>query len=223
DWFIDLDPAQAVQPGFLDPDTGMPDYRQASFEILDSHGGGSGAATPWADFDRYGKYYYHSRAVDVATYDGRTIAYIAYGLGGLVAVKVNGFDTATPKKPIEGKFVAYLPAVPAHGPDEFIGTHSDSIFPHFGVGMLQEAGVVDVALHKNRVVFTDHFAGLVIVDGARDPKKSWKGPAAPYDNDDGTPGDHVPDYEFVTSFDMSPYDPTDHESLPAWMYEAPAR
>jgi len=39
----------------------------------------------------------------------------------------------------------------------------------------------------------------------------------------GTPllGDHWPDYEFVTSYDMTPYDPLDNESLPAWMYESP--
>jgi hypothetical protein len=35
-------------------------------------------------------------------------------------------------------------------------------------------------------------------------------------------GDHWPDYEFVTSYDMKPYDLTDNESLPTWIYESPA-
>jgi hypothetical protein len=223
DWFLDLDVAQAVQPGFLDAATGMPDYRQASYELLASHGGGGGAiATPWADFDRYGKYYYNSRKIAVHKYDDRTLAFIAYGLGGLVAVDVSGFRTATAAKPVKVEFVGYVPAVPAHGPDEFIGSHSEQILPHFGAGMLKEAGIVDVAIRGNRAIASDHFAGLVILRGAHRPEKYWRGAAFPYDNDNGVAGDHVPDYEFVTSFDMSPFDPTDHESLPSWMYQAPA-
>ncbi len=34
-------------------------------------------------------------------------------------------------------------------------------------------------------------------------------------------GDHWPDYEFVDSYDMTPFDPNDNESLPKWMYEVP--
>lgn len=222
DWFLDLDVAQAVQPGFLDAATGMPDHRQASYELLASHGGGGSAtATPWADFDRYGKYYYNSRKVAVQRFEDRTLAFIAYGLGGLVAVDVSGFRNATVSKPVKVKFVGYVPAVPAHGPDEFIGSHSEQILPHFGSGMLKESGIVDVAIRGQRAIATDHFAGLFILRGANRPEKHWRGTEFPYDNDNGIVGDHVPDYEFVTSFDMSPFDPNDHESLPAWMYQTP--
>lgn len=226
DWFLDLDVSQAVQPGFLDPDTGMPDYRQASYEIENSHGVGGGGGnfpTPWSDFDKYGKYYFQSQDVDVVQHPNKSLAYIAYGLGGLVAVDVTGFETATTGNSLEATYVGYAPAVPAHGPDEFIGTHSTSIFPHFGAGMLKEAGVIDVTVAGRNAYFTDHFAGLVMLGGARNPAKYWKGRFAPYDNDNGMPGDHEPDSEFVTSYDMSPYDPLDHESLPTWMYRRPCR
>lgn len=135
DWFIDLDVEEAVQRDFVDPVTGMPDYRQASFEILNSHGTGGGGgnfATPWADFDRYGKYYYNVQDVDVVRYSDNSMAYIAYGLGGLVAVDVTGFENATEADFLEGRYLGYAPGVPAHGPDEFIGSHNSNIFPHFG-------------------------------------------------------------------------------------------
>lgn len=227
DWFLDMDVAQEVQPGFLDPEHGMPDYNQVSYEILNSKGSGGGnqIATPWADFERYGKYYYNSQKVDVARYGDVTYAFVAYGLGGLVAVDVTGFETATPfgsKDFLEAEYVAYAPGVPAHGPDEFIGSHNDNIFPHFGAGMLKEAGAIDVTATPTEVYYTDHFAGLVVLEGADDPAATWRGQNAPYDNDDGVWGNHEPDYEFVTSYDMSPWDPLDHESLPTWMYEAPS-
>ena len=230
DWFIDMDVSKVVQPGFLDPVTGMPDYRQASWEIENSHGTGQQSGnqgldinTPWADFEKYGKYYYQAQDVALARFGGQMIAYIAYGMGGLVAVDVSGFETATPDRFLLAEYLGYAPAVPAHGSDEFIGEHFTNIFPRFGSGMLKEAGVVDVSIHGRNVYYTDHFAGLVVLGGASLPHLYWQGVGAPFDNDEnGIPGDHEPDYEFVTSYDMSPYDPTDHESLPTWMYKRPS-
>ena len=229
DWFIDMDVRDEVQPGFLDEFTGMPDYRQASFEVLEVWKNDVEAPTPWADFDRYGKYYYNSRDVAVADFpDDVAIAYIAYGLAGVVAVDVSGFEAAGPGAEfLEGTFLGYAPAVPAHGPDKPIGQQTQSLYPYFGAGMLKEAGAVAVEVVGNRVFWTDHFAGLVVLEGADDPEANWRGESAPYDNDDpdlgeGVLGDHWPDYEFVTSYDMSPWDPEDHESLPAYLYEWPS-
>jgi len=222
DWFIDMDVATEVQSGNLDPDTGMPNYDQASFEILEVWHGDVDAPTPWADFDRYGKYYYNARALDVADFpDGsggtKTRVYVAYGLGGLVALDATD--------PTNLGYLGYAPAVPAHGPDEPTGQQSQSLFPYFGAGMLKEAGVVDVTTdtNGNRVFYADHFAGLVALEGADDPAGNWQQSGAPFDNDtQGTLGDHWPDYEFVTSYDMGDWDPEDNESLPLWMYEAPS-
>ncbi len=226
DWFIDMDVADEVQPGFLDAVTGMPDYRQASFEILEVWHGGVVAPTPWADFDRYGRYYYNTNAVAVADFGPRTLVYLAAGLGGVVAVEQHA---AGPGLAFE--YLGYAPGVPAHGPDKptMGGGEPDggSLFPHHGAGMLKEAGAVDVAVSGDTVLYTDHFAGLVVLRGADDPAANWRGPDAPYDNDDptlgdGVLGDHWPDDEFVTSYDMDPYDPADHESLPVWMYGDPS-
>ncbi len=239
DWFIDMDVATAVQSGNLDACTGMPDYKQASFEILSVWHGDVNASTPWADFDRYGKFYYDARKIDVATFSGgggadKTIAYIAYGLGGLVAVDVTGYDSATPRDIncttstgfLEGKFLGYAPAVPAHGADEMTGEESKSLFPYFGAGMLKEAGVVDVKvdLSTNQVYFSDHFAGLMVLGNANHPEAQWHGPDGfdGYNNDEpgGTLGDHWPDYEFVTSYDMTPV-PLGEEEVPKYIFEAP--
>ena len=229
DWFIQRNPADEVQDVgglYLDAVTGMPDYRQASFEILEVWKGDVVADTPWADFDRYGKFYYNSRSVAVADQGGTSIAYIAYGLGGLVAVDVTGYETATTGTFLDATYLGYAPGVPAHGPDKPIGEQSKSLYPYFGAGMLKEAGAVDVKVVGTNVYFTDHFAGLLVMGGADDPAANWAGVDGTYDNDDpllgdGVLGDHWPDYEFVTSYDMSPYDPSDHESLPVWMYESP--
>jgi hypothetical protein len=94
DWFIDMDVLTQVQSTNLDVCTGMPDYNQASFEITEVWKGESTESTPWADFDRYGKFYYDARKVDIATFNEKTIAYIAYGLGEVVAVDVTGYETA---------------------------------------------------------------------------------------------------------------------------------
>ncbi|MBA1147101.1 hypothetical protein H0Z60_08500 [Ectothiorhodospiraceae bacterium WFHF3C12] len=217
DWFVDMDVATEVQTGNLDPETGMPNYDQASFEILEVWHGDTDAPTPWANFDRYGKYYYDARSLDVADFGTDTRVFVAYGLGGLVALDAND--------PTSLSYLGYAPAVPAHGPDAPTGQQSQSLFPYFGAGMLKEAGTVDVMADpaNDRVFYSDHFAGLVILDGASDPAANWQQAGAPYDNDTiGDLGDHWPDYEFVTSYDMGDYDPEDNESLPVWMYEAPS-
>jgi len=234
DWFLEMIVADAVQQGaaadgegYLDPDTGMPNYNQASFEIQEVwHGDNDTAETPWADFDRYGKYYYKANKLDVETYTtegggDQTIVYLAYGLGGLVAVDVAAPDTITGE--MATSYLGYAPAVPAHGPDEPTGEQSQSLFPYFGVGMLKEAGVIDVEVDitNDRVFYADHFAGLVALEGAQTPKTSWQQSGAPFENDDN-PLLHWPDYEFVTSYDMGAWDPDDNESLPIWMYEAPS-
>jgi hypothetical protein len=262
DWFVKPDPLDpnldvATQVSsdpadptdlYLDDFTGMPDYRQASYEIteiwhnklpcpdtipfVDVVG-----CAPWAAFDRYGKHYYDARKVDVATFasNGKTIAYIAYALGGVVAVDVTDYKDALPYDPanadpfagfLTATYMGYVPAVPANGPDAPTGEDSKSLFPHFGSGMLKEAGILDVKVDipGNRVYFSDHFAGLVAIGNADDPS-TWHGPGPlPYDNDILEPyvlGDHWPDYEFISSYDMTPHDVTDNESLPEWMYQSP--
>ncbi|MCB9745810.1 MAG: hypothetical protein H6740_24760 [Alphaproteobacteria bacterium] len=234
DWFIDMDVAQEVSTDpetgepFLDAVTGLPDYRQANFEIEQVWHGDVDAPTPWADFDRYARYYYVAHAVEVATQGERDIAYIAYGLGGLVAVDVTGAAAATPEAPLTAQYLGYVPGVPAHGPDEPTSGTTESLYPHYGFGKLAEAGVNGLSLRGDTVWFSDHFAGLAAVGGADDPAANWHGAdgVGGYDNDDptlgdGVLGDHWPDYEFVTSYDMSPWDPSDHESLPQFMFEAP--
>ena len=228
DWFVDQDVSTEVQTGYLDSNTGMPDFNQAAFEINQVWKNGVVAPTPWAEFDRYGKYYYNARGLDVATLNNgagnRTLVFIAYGLGGLVAVDASN--------PASIQYVGYVPAVPAHGPDEPIGSQTESLFPHQGSGKLAESGAVSVTVDaaNDRVFYSDHFAGLVVLDHAADPAQ-WHGAsgAGNYDNDKLNPdtgtktlGDHYPSDEFVTSFDMSASDPTDEESLPKWMFEAPS-
>lgn len=220
DWFLNMDVANEVlDPAtHIDPDTGMPNYNQASFEIQEVWHGDVDAPTPWADFDRYGKYYYKANKLDVETYEGsgETIVYLAYGLGGLVAVDATDLANIT--------YQGYAPAVPAHGPDEPTGEQSQSLFPYFGVGMLKEAGVIDVEVDtvNNRVFYADHFAGLVALENADAPAGNWQQAGSPFDNDLFPARLHWPDYEFVTSYDMGAWDPDDNESLPIWMYESPA-
>jgi hypothetical protein len=232
DWFIDMNVVNEVQTGNIDACTGMPDYRQASYEITEVWHNKVEAPTPWADFDRYGKFYYDARNIDVATFtDNTTIAYIAYGLGGMVAVDVTGYDTATARDANctsnDGfeiaEYLGYVPGLPAHGPDAQTGEQSKSLFPYFGAGMLKEAGVVDVKVNENtkEVYFSDHFAGLMVIGNADDPAANWK--AGTFDNDDNNiPGDHWPDYEFVTSYDMTPVTPNgQEEEVPTFISESP--
>ncbi len=240
DWFLDMNVNTEVQAGFLDSCTGMPDYNQASFEIKEVWHGDTVAPVPWADFDRYGKHYYGARKVDVVTFGDTTMAYIASGLGGMIAVDVTDYDTAIAREPVtcaliapdlgagetaflEAKYLGYVPAAPAHGPDAPTGEESQSLFPYFGVGMLKEAGVVDVKVDtaNNKVYYTDHFTGLMVLDSADDQSK-WHGDSAPYNNDTMPAELHWPDYEFVTSYDMTPIlVPPSEETVPAFIYESP--
>ncbi len=234
DWFIDMNLSNEVQSADnIDACTGMPNYLQASYEIQTVWHDKVDAPTPWADFDRYGKFYYDARKVDVATFadTNTTIAYIAYGLGGMVAVDVSGYDTATARDENctsnEGfkiaEYLGYVPGLPAHGPDAQTGEQSKSLFPYFGAGMLKEAGVVDVKVNAatNEVYFSDHFAGLMVIGNADDPATNWK--AGTFDNDDNNiSGDHWPDYEFVTSYDMTPVIPEGkEEAVPTFISKAP--
>jgi hypothetical protein len=197
---------------------GMPSYVQAAHEL-----GNKNDLTwyPWAEFDRYGKYYYNARSLDLVNLPAaeptpaRTVAYIAYSLGGLVAV-----DVTDPAAPV---YEGYVPAVPAHGPDE-PPTNLDKrgILSHSGSGMLKEAGVVAVRVlpepgdaTRYRAHYTDHFAGLVVASGAESPATNWRNGAGNFNNDTNQKV-FWPDYEFVTSFDMTPVVVGD-ESVPAFL------
>ena len=137
-----LNPDLVVAPPNVDyPGTppvdadGMPTFVQAAWEL-----GNKIDLTwyPWAEFEKYGKYYYYARDMDLVNLTDRTVAYIAYGLGGLVAVDV----TTTPVSPT---YEGFVPAAPAHGPDEPpINVDKKGILSHFGSGMLKEAGVMNV-------------------------------------------------------------------------------
>lgn len=211
-----LNAAANVVVGGVDAD-GMPTYLQAANEL-----GNKNSLTwyPWAEFDRYGREYYNARTMDVQEIDGRTMAYIAYSLGGLVAV-----DVTNPAAPA---YEGYVPAVPANGPDEPpINVDKKGILSHFGSGMLKEAGVMDVrvvpdpaAVGKYRAYYTDHFAGMVVASGAENPKTKWMNGSGGFDNNkiNGATEPRVfwPDYEFVTSYDMTPV-PVGDESLPAFL------
>ena len=213
--------ADAAGDLFVDDFTGMPDYRQVNYEItVIMKGTGTGEPTPWADMERNGKWYYEAIGVDVAQQNGRTIAYIAYALGGVVAVDITGFEGATADNFFSAPYLGFFPAVPSNGPYTTLSDPS-SLLPYEGAGMLKEAGVTAVEVLGDRVYLTDHFAGLVILNNAASPE-NWRGPAPPYNNDtDGIPNNNVPSYEDITSYNMSPWDPADNESLPWAYYQAP--
>ena len=200
---------------FIDAD-GMPTWKQAQLE-LQSHRSGTDLGTyPWARFDRYGKYYYQARRLAVVENlpGGKTLAYMAYGLGGLVAV-----DVTNPAAPF---YAGYVPAVPAHGAEEPTGQNAQSILSHHGSGMLEEAGVADVRVVADaggatyRAYMSEHFAGLVVVAGAEDPGTKWRNAGGPFSNDSQPNADYWPDYEFVTSYDMTPV-PVGEESMPQFL------
>lgn len=211
-----LDPATNVVAGGYGTDAsdeayGMPTYLQAANELGNKNGL---TWYPWAEFDRYGKYYYYARTLDLVDLPGgKTMAYVAYSLGGLVAVDVT--DPAAPA------YEGYVPAVPAHGPDEPpINVDKKGILSHFGSGMLKEAGAMDVRVvdaggGSYRAYYTDHFAGLVVVSGAEDPAAHWKNGGGNVDNDTD-PKVFWPDYEFVKSYDMTPVVVGD-ESIPKFL------
>jgi hypothetical protein len=228
DWFgyPNLKPAcnaaLLADPSFIDAD-GMPNYNQAAAELGNKN---SLTSYPWAQFDRYGKYYYNARGMDLVDLPAageqpaRTMAYIAYSLGGLVAVDVtNASPTVKPT------YVGYVPAAPAHGPDEPpINVDKKGILSHFGSGMLKEAGVMDVRVvldpddstkTKFHAFYTDHFAGLVVVSGAEAPATQWRNGSGGFSNNTDSRV-FWPDYEFVTSYDMTPV-PVGDESMPKFL------
>jgi hypothetical protein len=201
-----------VVAGGVDAD-GMTTYLQAAEELGNKN---SLTSYPWAEFDRFGKYYYNARTMDLVDLpSARTVAYIAYSLGGLVAVDVT--NAASPS------YLGYVPAAPAHGPDEPpINVDKKGILSHFGSGMLKEAGVMDVrvvpdptAAGSYRAYYTDHFAGLVVVRGAHDPATNWKNGGGNFNNDTDARV-FWPDYEFVKSYDMTPV-PVGDESMPRFL------
>ncbi|MDO8449333.1 MAG: hypothetical protein Q7T10_11075 [Rhodoferax sp.] len=209
-----------VVAGGVDAD-GMPTHLQAAEELGNKN---DRVFYPWAEFDRYGKYYYYARTMELVDLPGsKTMAYVAYSLGGLVAVDVTNATASV--KPV---YAGYVPAVPAHGPDEPpINVDKKSILSHFGSGMLKEAGVMDVRVvtdptdpNKYRAYYTDHFAGLVVVSGAEAPATQWKNAGGPFDNNKingvAEPRVYWPDYEFVKSYDMTPVVVGD-ESMPAFL------
>ena len=204
-----------VVAGGVDAD-GMPTYLQAAEELGNKN---DRFFYPWAEFDRYGKYYYYARTMELVDLPGsKTVAYVAYSLGGLVALDVTNASAST--KPV---YAGYVPAVPAHGPDEPpINVDKKGILSHFGSGMLKEAGVMDVRVvtdptdsSKYRAYYTDHFAGLVVASGAEDPATKWKNGGGSYNNDTDAKV-YWPDYEFVKSYDMTPVVVGD-ESMPAFL------
>ena len=115
DWFGARRLSQALQdPSWVDPVTGMPTWQQAQYEINEIWRNQAPCSkdwcTPWASFDRYGKYYYNARSLELADLPGgRTMAYVAYALGGLVAVDMTPGGAPA--------YAGYVPAVPAHGAD----------------------------------------------------------------------------------------------------------
>lgn len=214
------DPGQVLAPPFddgvnppvlpMDAD-GMPTYVQAAYELAQKNDLGW---YPWAEFEKYGKFYYMARTIDIQEVGGgKTIAYIAYGLGGLVAVNVTD--------PAEIFYEGYVPAAPAHGPDEPpIKVDQKGILSHFGSGMLKEAGVMDVrvvpdpdASGEYLAYYTDHFAGMVVVSGAGAPATNWTDGGF---NNNTDPLVFWPDYEFVTSYNMTPI-PVGDEALPSFL------
>ncbi len=205
---------------FLDDFTGMPDYRQVNYEIGTIMHSTAEGDTPWADFEREGKWYYGAVDVDIAQQGDRTIAYIAYSLGGVIAVDITGFETATAANFLTAPYLGYFVAVPANGPYD-TGSQPSSLLPYEGAGMLKESGVLSVNVLGDRLFLTDHFAGMVILNSAGTPE-NWYGDTPPYNNDsDGIPNNNVPEFEDVISYDMSAWDPSDNESLPWAYYQAP--
>lgn len=229
DYFGALDVGQAVardpqtSEPYLDSFTGMPDYRQVNFEIRNASKGKTKSQElphPWADLERKARWYYQAIDVDLALQGSRTLAYIAYSLGGAVAVDVTGFEVAMPDVFLQGRYLGFFPAVPANGPDE-TGSQPASLLPYEGAGKLKESGVRAVQVQGDRLYLTDHFAGLVVLDRAATPE-TWRAPNGPFNNDTiGMAGDHLPPWENVTSYDMGPYDPLDNESLPTAFFQAP--
>ena len=227
DWFVARDPALEAQPGGVDPLTGLPTPLQASYEIqlgsLPQPPQPIGAPTPWIDLATAGKHYYDARAIDVVDYGERSIAYVAYGLAGLVALDVTRYATAHgPQAYLVPTYLGYVPAVPGPGPRAAVGPLAARLLPQDDADALACAGVNDVAVRDGVLWYADFHAGLVALAGAAAPERLWRDGQRYYDNDDptlgaGLLGDHQPPWEWVTSYDLACYDPHEPGSLPAWM------
>jgi hypothetical protein len=214
DWFGGAHEKALDLPGTSVDADGFPDWQQAQVELQAHRSGSNLTVYPWAAFDRYGKYYYNAQRLDVVDLPGaKTMVYLACGLGGLVAIDVT--DPAMPH------YRGYVPAAPAHGTDKATGQSAQSILSHHGSGMLVESGVVDVRVVADpggatfKAYMSEHFAGLVVVAGAENPQAHWHNGGAPYNNDTD-PAKYWPDYEFVTSYDMTPV-PVGEESMPRYL------
>jgi len=158
---------------------------------------------------------------------------VAFNDGGLVAVDVTGFDTATPGTPRTGKYRAYLPAVmPAQAEDPSKPDGGgEGLWAYQGTEHFKETGTrrVHVDVNDDEVWISDHLGGVIAVGHADDPEDYWHGPLVDqgktYNNDtDGVAGNHSPPWEFVTSFDMTGESQSGgfNEPLPKWLYGSPA-
>ena len=216
DWFLDLQPwSNMISQGY-DTLTGLPNARQASHEILNAWEADN-SPRPWTDLASVGKYYYDARDVAVADFDSRSIAYVAYGPTGVVALDVTGFRTWTGIQPVKPGYLGYVPAIPGPGPDERVGGYAARVQSQADHERLSTCGVSAVHVVGNHVVAADVYGGLLALAGADTPEWSWRQPGAPFDNDlFGVPGDHVPCYEWVTSYSMAGYDAMDPETMPVF-------
>lgn len=216
DWFLDLQPwSNMISQGY-DTLTGLPNAKQASHEILNAWNG-ENVPRPWTDLASVGKYYYDARDVTVAELDGRSIAFVAYGPTGVVALDVTGFRTWTGFQASRPQYLGYVPAVPGPGPDARAGTFAARVQAQADDARLRACGVSAVEVVGNHVVAADLYGGLLVLAGADHPEWSWKQPDGPFDNDPlGLPGDHVPCYEWVTSYSMAGYAAMDPETMPVF-------
>jgi len=60
----------------------------------------------------------------------------------------------------------------------------------------------------------------MVMNHAGTPDTDWHGPSAPYDNDTNKSVEHLPSYEFVTSYDMN-VSSSDDEALPNFTAQTP--
>lgn len=222
---------------YIDAKTGLPNYLQAQFELATVLRDGGPGDTPWYDLASGDQYFYRALSLDVARFPdpnnasrNRTIAYVAFNDGGLVAVDITGYESATTETPLTGKYLGYLPAVmPAQAEDPSKPDGGgEGLWAFQGTEHFKETGTrrVQVDVSDEEVWLSDHLGGVIAVGHADDPEDYWHGPSTtPYNNDtDGVAGNHNPPWEFVTSFDMTPVGQSGgfNEPLPEWLWESPA-
>ena len=136
-----LNAAANLVPMGVDAD-GMPTYLQAANEL-----GNKNSLTwyPWAEFDRYGKYYYNARTMDLVDYARQASRLARPRPWPISPIRWAAWWRWTSPTRRQPKYEGYVPAAPAHGPDEPpINVDKKGILSHFGSGMLKEAGVMDV-------------------------------------------------------------------------------